>query len=218
MTRVTGLVLLARVRYAAAVTSENQAVSALRELLASSQVDLAKVGALFDGLSAGERVQAALALGGREQRSLWNAAQGVHAIGAEQLVPAASAVLREVRHFGRNTMPAFQRFEKRFYRDAQGELFGANFQLWSPVTGPGYFKVVAQPERREIMLDGAAASLPQSTPPGWPAVTPNERGFSRFVYGFLTDHLRKVSEHVTIGMPARHGKPLGSYFILCRES
>lgn len=208
----------ARVRYAAAVTSEGQAASTLRELLATPQPDLTRISALFDGLGAGERVQAALALGGREQRSLWNAAQGVYEITVEQLVPAASAALREVRHFGRNTMPAFQRFEKRFYRNPQGELFGANFQLWSPVTGPGYFKVVPQPERREIMLDGARAGLPTSAPPGWPAVTPNERGFSRFVYGFLTDHLRKVSKHVTIGMPARNGKPLGSFFILCREA
>jgi hypothetical protein len=212
------LVRRARVRYAAAVTSEDQTVSTLRELLVTPQPDLARISTIFDGLDASVRVQAALALGGREQRSLWNAAERAYEITVEQLVPAASAALREVRHFGRNTMPAFQRFEKRFYRNAQGELFGANFQIWSPVTGPGYFKVVAQPERREIMLDGARASLPKGAPSGWPAITPNERGLSRFVYGFLTDHLRKVSNHVTIGMPARNGKPLGSFFILCREA
>lgn len=205
-------------RYASTVTSTASTESNLRELLANTQVDLARVSAWLDGLGSSERVAAALALGAREQHNLWNAAQGAYAITPEQLVPAATAVDREVRHFGRNTMPAFQRFEKRFYRNAQGELFGANFQLFAPVTGPGYFKVVPQPERREIMLDGSRDALPKSAPPGWPAITPNERGFSRFVYGFLTDHLRKVSEHVTIGMPARHGKPLGSWFILCREA
>jgi hypothetical protein len=205
-------------RYPVVVTSTASAESSLRELLANTQVDLARVSAWLDGLGGAERIAAALALGGREQRNLWNAAQGAYAITPEHLVPAGTAADREVRHFGRNTMPAFQRFEKRFYRDAQGELYGANFQLFAPVTGPGYFKVVPQPDKREIMLDGARAALPQRAPQGWPAVTPNERGFSRFVYGFLTDHLRKVSEHVTIGMPARHGKPLGSYFILCREA
>jgi hypothetical protein len=204
--------------YAAAVTRTGPAVNSLRDLLTSEQLDLARVSALLDGLANGERVEAALALGAREQRVLWNAAQGAYEITPEQLVPAGTAVDREVRHFGRNTMPAFQRFEKRFYRNDRGELFGANFQLWSAVTGPGYFKVVVQPERREIMLDGGREALPKSAPAGWPAITPNERGFSRFVYGFLTDHLRKVSEHVTIGMPARHGKPLGSWFILCRAS
>ena len=45
-----------------------------------------------------------------------------------------------------------------------------------------------------------------------------KRGLSRFVYGFMVDTLRGVSEHVTIGSAARRGKDHGSWFILCRES
>jgi hypothetical protein len=55
-------------------------------------------------------------------------------------------------------------------------------------------------------------------PDGWPEIRRNERGLSRFVYGFMVDTVRGVSEHVSIGSAARHGKDMGSWFILCRES
>jgi hypothetical protein len=37
------------------------------------------------------------------------------------------------------------------------------------------------------------------------------------VYGWMSDAMRRVSEHVSIGSAARHGKSLGTYFVLCRE-
>ena len=60
--------------------------------------------------------------------------------------------------------------------------------------------------------------LPAEHPEGWPAIRSNERGVSRFVYGFMLDTLRRVSEHVTIGSAARKGVDLGSWFVLCREA
>ena len=60
--------------------------------------------------------------------------------------------------------------------------------------------------------------VPEAHPDGWPAIRRNEQGLSRFVYGFMVDTLRRVSEHVTIGSAARKGKDLGSWFILTRES
>jgi hypothetical protein len=58
--------------------------------------------------------------------------------------------------------------------------------------------------------------VPNEKPSDWPEIRSNERGLSRFVYGFMIDRLRRVSEHVTIGSAARNGKDLGSYFILSR--
>ena len=196
----------------------DRAANSLRQLLHAARVDMPQVTSFLDGLSPAARLHATLELGGREQRALWLAAQRVHEITTEHLVPSGLAAETTVRHFGRNTLPAFTRFEKRFFRTAQGDTFGANFQTMSPLTGPGYFRVLARPEQRELLLDSARAGLPERGPAGWPAVVPNERGFSRFVYGFLVDHLRRVSEHVSIGEPVRNGKPLGSWFILCRES
>lgn len=187
-------------------------------MLLASPVDMNQVTGFLDELSPAARVHATLSLRAREQRALWHAAQGVYEITPEHLVPFGLPADTTVRHFGRNTMPAFSRFEKRFYRNAHGDMFGANFQTMAPLTGPGYFRVRALAEQRELLLDGARDALPSEAPAGWPQVVPNERGFSRFVYGFLVDHLRRVSEHVTIGEPVRHGKPLGSWFILCRES
>ena len=59
--------------------------------------------------------------------------------------------------------------------------------------------------------------VPPAAPAGWPPVRRNEVGAGRFVYGFMVDRLRRVSEHVTIGSAARNGKDLGSWFLLTRE-
>ena len=59
--------------------------------------------------------------------------------------------------------------------------------------------------------------VPPEHPEGWPEIRPNERGLSRFVYGFMVDTLRGVSEHVSIGSAARNGRDLGSWFVLCRQ-
>jgi hypothetical protein len=60
--------------------------------------------------------------------------------------------------------------------------------------------------------------VPAGRAPGWPAPRSNEGLPARFVYGFMIDRLRRVSEHVTIGSAARHGRDLGSWFALCREA
>ena len=88
----------------------------------------------------------------------------------------------------------------------------------APVTGPGYFVAVPNPERadREVWVD--YRRVPDVHPPDWPEIKRNERGLSRFVYGFMVDTLRRVSEHVTIGSAARKGKDMGSWFLLTREA
>ena len=60
--------------------------------------------------------------------------------------------------------------------------------------------------------------VPTAAPEGWPRIQRNELGLSRFVYGFMLDRLRRVSEHVSIGSAARRGRDLGSWFVLCREA
>ena len=71
-------------------------------------------------------------------------------------------------------------------------------------------------ERPEVLVD--YNRVPPAHPDGWPAIRPNERGLSRFVYGYMIDTVRGVSEHVTIGSAARKGKDLSSWFVLCREA
>ena len=80
----------------------------------------------------------------------------------------------------------------------------------------GYFVAVPSEKAGEIAVD--YRRVPTAHPADWPAIQSNERGISRFVYGFMVDTLRRVSEHVTIGSAARNGKDMGSWFVLCRES
>lgn len=198
--------------------------AAFRTLLGPGELDMERVAAFLNGVSHVERVAATRAAGPSEQRRLYEAARGFAPVRLEDLVPSGTGDGKAVRHFGKNTLPAFTHFEKRFCRPAgqdptaPEQLWGFNFQTLQPVTGPGYFVARPSPEAGdapEVWVD--YNQLPPEAPAGWPAVRSNERGLSRFVYGFMIDTLRGVSEHVTIGSAARKGKDLGSWFLLTRE-
>ena len=163
-------------------------------------------------------------LGKTEQRRLWDAVDGFRPVTLADIVPRTVETSREVRHFGKNSLALFTRFEKRFLRPegqdpaAPAELHGYNFQesgLGTWFSGPGYFVAVASPDRPEVQID--YRRLPAVRPEGWPPIRSNERGGARLVYGFMVDTLRRVSEHVTIGRANRHGKDMNAWFLLCRD-
>jgi hypothetical protein len=201
--------------------TETAAASELTARIAESPIRIADVSALLDGFTHPQRVAAIRSLGRAQQRALYQAADGFRPLRLEHLVPPSVADFTPVRHHGKNTLPLFTHFEKRFCRphgeDAvkPSSLYGFNFQSMSPVTGPGYFVAREDDNRAEVLVD--YNHVPPDHPEGWPAVRPNDRGLSRFVYGFMIDTLRGVSEHVSIGSAARKGRDLGSWFILCRE-
>ncbi len=189
--------------------------------LLRGRIEPAPVARFLDGLSHDERVEATRSTRRDEQRRLYEAVDGFSAVKLVDLVAPGVGAFKTVRHYGKNTLPAFTHFEKRFCRAAEadpespGELYGFNFQALAAVTGPGYF-VAVESERDEVLVD--YRRVPEAHPDGWPAIRRNEQGLSRFVYGFMVDTLRRVSEHVTIGSAARKGKDLGSWFLLTRES
>ena len=198
--------------------------SAAEELvgrLRESTIKTVDVAQFLDSLSGEDRVRAVRGMGGKEQRRLYDAVEGFAPVRLVELVPPSVEDLGVVRHYGKNSLPLFTEFEKRFSRApdrnpaAPGELIGFNFQTMSPVTGPGYFVATEDEQRGEVLVD--YRRLPDCHPAGWPAIKSNERGLSRFVYGFMVDTLRRVSEHVTIGSASRDGKDLGNWFVLCRE-
>lgn len=179
-----------------------------------------EVAAYLDGLSAPDRMDAVRACAGpRIQRRLWELAAGASPVTAAELVPPDLPPLREVIYHGKNSLPAFTLFQKRFCRptpDAGPEtLWGYNHTNIAWLVGPGYF--VYHP------IDGGEPAIdyrfvPPSRPGNWPEIRPNDRGVSFFVYRNMIDYLRRVSRHVLIGSATRGGKELGSYFLLCRES
>jgi hypothetical protein len=202
-------------------TQEKEAHAKLSSMIRDAAIGPAAIAALLDGLTNETRTPVVRSLGKSDQRALYSQVEGYAPLDLVDLVPATRADLAEVRHLGRNSLPAFRIFEKRFCRlsgsspEAPKELAGYNFQTLSPITGPGYFIAISDANTREVLVD--YARLPSEQPTSWPPVRSNEGGLSRFIYGFMVDRLRRVSEHVTIGSAARNGKDLGSYFVLCRN-
>ena len=176
----------------------------------------------LDALTSEERVRAVRAAGRSDQKRLYEAVDGFRPLRPTDMVPAGVGEMTPVRHYGKNTLPAFSHFEKRFCRPPgadvaePAELWGYNEGSMRPLVGPGYFVVLPDAERGELLVD--YRRVPPAHPPSWPDIRTNERGLSRFVYGFMVDTLRGVSEHVTIGSAARNGRDLGSWFVLCRET
>jgi hypothetical protein len=189
--------------------------------LLSGGIEPVRVAEFLDGLSHDERVEAIRSTRRDEQRRLYEAVDGFEPVKLVEIVAPGVGALETVKHYGKNTLPAFTHFEKRFCRGTDAdpenpkELYGFNFQTMAPLTGPGYFVAVEDAERREVLVD--YRRVPGSSPDGWPAIRGNEQGLSRFVYGFMVDTLRRVSAHVTIGSAARKGKDMGSWFMLTRE-
>lgn len=200
--------------------AEDAAAVALSAMISDPAVLPAAIAALLDELSDDLRPRVVRRLGRRDQKALYEKVAGFAPVELVDLVAPARSDLEEVRHLGRNSLPAFTIFEKRFCRlpgnppDAPESLAGYNFQAMAPFTGPGYFLAINDPNKREVLVD--YHRVPDRTPLHWPAVRSNEKGLSRFVYGFMIDRLRRVSEHVTIGSAARNGRELGSYFVLSR--
>ena len=125
----------------------------------------------------------------------------------------------EVINAGKNSLPVFSHFEKRFCRTADNPdvLYGYNEGSTRKFVGPGYFVASVDAERGEVAVNyyhvpPEDAALPEA----WPAIKPNEKGVQKFVYAKMIDYLRKVSDHVTIGRADRNGKTTNNYFLLCR--
>jgi hypothetical protein len=198
----------------------DEAGAAFTSMISDAAVAPAAIADLLDNLDESTRIKVVRRLGRRDQKALYSKVEGFAPLELVDLVPASRPDLVEVRHLGRNSLPAFTIFEKRFCRlpgsspDAPDALAGYNFQAMSPVTGPGYFMARDDTKTREVLVD--YHHLPNQKPSDWPPIRSNERGLSRFVYGFMIDRLRRVSKHVTIGSAARNGRDLGSYFILNR--
>ena len=177
----------------------------------------------LDKLDPAERRQQTLDVDGKLQKILYERAQMSAPVDLEFFVPSHVADTTEVIHYGRNSQPAFKYFQKRWSRPAgrEGQLFGYNEARARPLIGPGYF--VADPTdadgsdvRGAVVVD--YFMLPDAAvPAGWPAIKPNNHGLQMFVYNKTRDYMRRISEHVSIGIAYRKEKTVLGYFLLCRD-
>lgn len=193
----------------------------IKDLLRADRPDRAAVADEFEGASPRERVDIVEALDGKEQEKLWHAAEGGPVTIAE-MVPRDVGPLRPVIFHGKNSLPAFTRFQKRFCRPSasveRDELWGYNYQptKWlAPLTGPGYFVAYDSNGLGGVAVD--YTRIPQGKPAEWPEIHDNTYRLSRFIYNGTIDYLRRVSPHLLIGRATRDGKEMPNWFLLCRE-
>jgi hypothetical protein len=208
----------APMHYTLPMSSETECQS----LLGATKLDVAAFAGAFEAASPAERVVITESIDGAGQAKLWDAAAG-GPVTIEEMVPRTLGPLRPVIFHGKNSLPAFTRFQKRFCRPQAGasenELWGYNYQptTWlAPLTGPGYFVAYDSEDR----FGGVAVDyrrIPSGRPPEWPELHDNTYRLSRFIYNGMVDYLRRVSQHLLIGRATKGGKELPNYFLLCRE-
>ncbi|MBX3125641.1 MAG: hypothetical protein KF718_02955 [Polyangiaceae bacterium] len=180
----------------------------------------ARLSQALDAMDPKSRLATAMSIEAKEQRELWDLFADQPA-DASLFVPSGLEPLREVICHGKNTLPAFNFFQKRFCLsdDDSGELWGYNHSDVGFAVGPGYY--VAHGTDDEEAPPGAYVidytRLPPKKPDSWPDIIPNEARLGRFVYAGMKDYMRKVSEHVSIGRAYKGGSAMNAWFLLCRE-
>ncbi|MDB4933014.1 MAG: hypothetical protein JWM10_5498 [Myxococcaceae bacterium] len=189
------------------------------QLFFEPKLDLDRLRATLDTCGPWARINAMRTLTPAQMKTLYESCEGVEALSLDYMVPTGEALV-EVIHHGRNTLPAFNNFQKRFCRpdgdDSPEQLWGYNEcgALQMALTGPGYF-VTTLTEKGEILVD--YAKVPPRKPAGWPPIMGPTARAGSLVWAGMTDVLRRVSEHVTIGAAYKNGKAMGQYFSLTRE-
>lgn len=190
----------------------------LAQLLKTPDSTINQVGSYLDNISETECVAEVRGLNKRQMVKAFDLAATSQPIPLSHFVPTDVAGGQPVTHKGKNSLPIFNIFEKRFCRsEADRELiFGYNEQDMRIVTGPGYF-VMRDPKattEKKTFID--YRSVPKSTIARWPTIQDNNKGLSKFVYGGMQDFMRKVSDRVSVGVAYKNGKNMNAYFMLVR--
>ncbi|SVE18852.1 uncharacterized protein METZ01_LOCUS471706, partial [marine metagenome] len=126
----------------------------LSGLLTADALDLDAIAAALDAAGPEERARLIRGIGGRAQARLWEAAKG-RSTSIADVVPEGVAPATEVRHLGKNSLPLFSHFEKRFCRveGDPGTLYGFNEGSTRPLIGPGYFIAGVDAQRGEVAIN-----------------------------------------------------------------
>ena len=207
------------VTMAAMTTTTASSIGSQRASLASlvrSGGSARAIAAHLDSLAPYSRVQEVTSLGGGLVGKLYDAVAGNEPLTLEDFVPAGEkgTVIFE----GKNSLPAFTHFQKRFARVGD-VVIGYNHQTMSFATGPGYFVVrnatPGESHPDELFFD-YTTEPPRGWPSDWPAYKPNTAGLSRAVYANMKDFCRRVANGVLVGKAFKSGISQGAYFTLTR--
>lgn len=194
----------------------------LRTLIQES-TSLEAIASWLDEQSPDSRLKAIRSLNKSEQRRLFELAQKGAPLTLDDF---AGALNEEIIHEGKNSLPAFTEFQKRFVRLEDNRVVGYNHASTMGLIGPGYFVLKETKDNPEWSTHGSVVvdyyevldANTTQVPNGWPKIKGNHQGLQMFVYNNMHDFMRKVSTHVSIGSAFKKGKSIDSYFLLCRQS
>ncbi|HQY62041.1 MAG: hypothetical protein IPF92_02350 [Myxococcales bacterium] len=184
-------------------------------VLLEPKLDLARLTDVLDGMGHEGRLHTVRGWGKHRQAELFEAAKGYRPLTLSHFVPDDVPDLTEVIHDGRNTLPLFNNFQKRFCRPEAGatELHGYNEGSTRVFTGPGYY--VATERDGELVIDYRKKATVKD--PRWPEILPNSQKLGFLVYEGMVDYMRGLSNHVSIGRAEKGGKLIDAYFVLVRQ-
>lgn len=185
------------------------------------KVDIEKLAEILDGLGHEGRVHTMGTWNKKRMAAIFEACAG-RSITLDHVVPASVGPNVEVIHDLKNNLPVFSNAQKRFCK-LEGEDFpvgGYNKQFGiAAASEPGYFTVREGDgdHANELIID--YGHVPKaSKPASWPAIERNDQGIlNGLVWGGMVDYLRRISQHVSIGMATKNGKPINQYFALVRQ-
>jgi len=191
----------------------------LKELLRTEYISLKEVTEHLDSLAHPDRVDQVMALGNKEQRKLWELAEKSKPLTLEYLLPRDAEPLQYFPFEGKNSLPAFKRFQKVFYLDLDRNVCGYNNAWIGWLVGPGYYMTQMNPKAPEYEIQVDYTRIPTEHPEGWPEIKSNDVFPTMFVYGGTKDNLRWVSKDVVIGRAYKMGEdPMPNWFVLCRQT
>lgn len=191
-----------------------------RSTLSSYPNEIGALAARLESGSEADRVAFVRSLTKADMVRLWDLTEG-RGVKVDDFVPAGTRLGREIIHAGKNSLPAFNHFEKRFTpADGQPtEVYGYNQTWFTPAIGPGYFVGRFDATEGAFGLDyyrtpPAGAPLPAS----WPRIRANTVGPQMLIFAEMIDYMRSICDGVTIGRAWRKGKRTDNYFALARTT
>ncbi|HEY2511351.1 MAG TPA: hypothetical protein VGI39_10865, partial [Polyangiaceae bacterium] len=120
-------------------------------------LDLPRLATVLDELGHLGRVDTVRGWDGDTMATLYEALKGYMPLTLEYFVPPEVAPLTEVIHHGKNSLPAFTHFQKRFCKPSDAakndELWGYNEGSMRWAIGPGYFAVHKAEKEGEVDID-----------------------------------------------------------------
>jgi len=149
---------------------------------------------------------------------IFDAVKGHLPIDLDYVVPVSEPLV-EVAHDLHNALGLPGRFQKRFAKIAGDSAIavGFNVQPFTFFAGPGYFTAStgSGDHEGEVVID--YTKIPKEKPPAWPSIQENAGFGPGIVYGGMTDYLRGITSHVSIGQAFIGGKSRGEWFALVRR-